>query len=102
VSYPTGPYAPYGYGPPPSTRPQPSGLAAASLVCSLVGLFTFGVTSLVGIVLGHVAFHKANKGEAGGRGVALAGFVSGYVILALWLGFSVTFALLLSYGIGGS
>lgn len=97
MTYPPGPYAPYGYGPPPQA--QRSGLAAASLACSLVGLFTFGVSSIAGIVLGHVAFHKANKGVAGGRGVALAGFVSGYVILALWTGFSVTFTLLLRDGV---
>jgi hypothetical protein len=97
VTYPSGPYAPYGYGPPPVRRPEENGLAIAALVCSLAGIFTFGVSSLVGIVLGHIAFHKAAKGVADGRNLALGAFVSGYVILALWTGFTVTFVILLAH-----
>ncbi|RZQ62878.1 DUF4190 domain-containing protein [Amycolatopsis suaedae] len=65
---------------------QDSGMAVGSLVCSIVGLVACGgLLSIVGIILGHIALSKAKRGEAGGRGMALAGVIIGYVAIGLVL-----------------
>ena len=59
---------------------QPTdGLAIASLITSLVGLFP------VGIVLGFVARRRINRSEGarGGGGLALAGIVTGFAFMAV-------------------
>lgn len=70
---------PYAY-----MRPPDQGLAVASLVCSLIGL-VLCFPAILGIVFGHVALSKAKRGEAGGRGMAQAGMIVGYVVTGLWL-----------------
>jgi prepilin-type processing-associated H-X9-DG protein len=52
-----------------------SGMAITSLVLGLLGLFTCGVTSLVGLILGIVALLKVNRsgGRLSGNGLAIAG-----------------------------
>jgi hypothetical protein len=88
MTYPSVPY----YGPPPN--PPENKLATSALVCSLVGLVSCGLSAIAGIVMGHLAYGRASRGETGGLGVATAAFICGYVILALWVGFGVTFTLL--------
>ncbi|WIX79637.1 DUF4190 domain-containing protein [Amycolatopsis carbonis] len=80
------PYSPYG-------PQQSNGLAIGALVCSLLGLLTC-LIAIPGIVMGHIALAKANRGEAGGRGMALSAVVIGYVIVALYVGFFVTIVIL--------
>jgi prepilin-type processing-associated H-X9-DG protein len=62
-----------------------SRLAIASLVLGILGLFTCGVTALVGLILGIVSMVKINKsnGALGGRGLALAGTIVSAVFLLL-------------------
>jgi hypothetical protein len=93
--YPPQPYGqPYSpYGPMGSPQSQDSGLAIGALVCSLLGLLTC-LVAIPGIIMGHIALSKANRGEAGGRGIALSAVVIGYVIVALYIGFFVTFIIL--------
>jgi Domain of unknown function (DUF4190) len=73
-----------------ATRPM-SALAIASLVAGLLGVVLIAVplASLilggVALVLGIFAFRIANRGEASGRGVAIAGIVLGAVALAVGL-----------------
>jgi prepilin-type processing-associated H-X9-DG protein len=70
----------------PAASAKTSGLAISSLVLGLLGLFTCGITSLVGVVLGIVALVKIekSKGQLGGRGMALAGLIlSGLMLLVL-------------------
>jgi putative exporter of polyketide antibiotics len=67
----------YGYGYPPVPKPQTN--AILSLVLSLVGFATCGVTSIVGIIFGHIAMKKIKRGEEEGHGLALAGIIIGYV-----------------------
>jgi hypothetical protein len=103
--YPSQPYQPYpaqepppytGYAPPqqpypmgyaqPQYAPGPgyaptgptSGMAIASLVCSLVGI------GLVGVILGHLALGeiKRSNGYTQGRGLAIAGLIIGYLQIA--------------------
>jgi hypothetical protein len=68
-------------GPPVFVRPTPStnGLAIASLVCGLVWIWWFG--SVLAIVFGHVALGQIRRsgGMQGGRGLAIAGLVLGYI-----------------------
>ncbi|WP_414935616.1 DUF4190 domain-containing protein [Amycolatopsis sp. cmx-11-51] len=41
--------------------------------------------AFLGFIFGHIALSKANRGEAGGKGMAQAGMIIGYVITGLWL-----------------
>ncbi|MEV6912488.1 DUF4190 domain-containing protein [Amycolatopsis sp. NPDC051071] len=71
------------YGFPHQPVSRDSGLAVAALIFSLFGLI--GLVSVIpGIVMGHVAFAKARRGEAGGKGIALAAFVVGYLMIILY------------------
>jgi hypothetical protein len=91
---PPGP-PPYGVGVPappfhtpyqPAYHPQTTnGLAIASLVLSLVGLFFIG--SILGIVFGFVARSqiRQSNGMQKGNGLALAGIIIGFATLAITL-----------------
>jgi hypothetical protein len=70
-----------------ATHPVPAqtnGLAIASLVCSLVGFFACGVPAILGVVFGHVARGQIERsgGRQEGDGLALAGMIIGYVMIA--------------------
>ncbi|KZX19643.1 DUF4190 domain-containing protein [Rathayibacter tanaceti] len=70
---PTAPAAP-GSAP---HRPPLAPLAVAALVCGLLGL------APAAIVLGHVGFVQAGRSGQRGRGLAVAGFVLGYLVIVL-------------------
>ncbi|MGR4010654.1 DUF4190 domain-containing protein [Leucobacter sp. 1207-22] len=59
-------------------------LAIVSLVLGIVGLFTFGILSVVAVVLGHIALNQIKKRFDRGRGLAIGGLVTGYIGVALW------------------
>ncbi|MGW3958793.1 DUF4190 domain-containing protein [Amycolatopsis sp. NPDC005003] len=90
---PYGPPAPFGQPNPGQPRAQDNALAIGALVCSILG-FCSGVTALAGLVMGHIALSKTNRGEAGGRGLATAAVIVGYVVIALWAGFFTTLIIL--------
>jgi hypothetical protein len=79
----------YGYGQPvpyvtPATR-KTNGLAIASLVCSCAGIFLIGIPAVLGIIFGFVArsqIRRSNGGQ-GGDGLALAGIIVGFGVLAI-------------------
>lgn len=88
--FPGGPHGPVHPG--PGWRPQPpqpslpAGMAITSLVLGICGLTIAWLPFLVGlglllalaaIVLGGIAHRRARQGTAGGRGMALAGLVTG-------------------------
>ncbi|WP_156159041.1 DUF4190 domain-containing protein [Demequina gelatinilytica] len=74
-------YGGYGtYGPVPGT--EKNWMGTASLVLSLVGLFTF-ITAIAGIVFGHLSLSAAKRGEADNRGMGIAGLVIGYLVVVL-------------------
>lgn len=67
------------YAPPPRSARQPTnGLAIASLVVSLTCC-----GGVLGIIFGHIALGQIKRTGEEGRGLALAGLIIGYVILAL-------------------
>ena len=85
-SDPTGSYVPPGGGAP--ARPLPTGMAVASLVLGVLGILTAffligGLLGLIALILGLVALGKIKRGEAGGRGMAIAGIVTGAIALLL-------------------
>ena len=97
---PQGPpgYPPYGmpaYGGPPTGYPYPNpmtgslpstnGLAIAALVCGILGFFTCGLGSILGIIFGLIARGQISRsgGREGGAGLALAGLVLGGAVLAI-------------------
>jgi hypothetical protein len=93
ASYPTYPTSYPGY-PGYATPVMPvgqktNGLAIASMVVSLSGiLFLFcygvgGIFGLVGAILGHVAQRQIRERGEGGKGMALAGVIVGWIVLAL-------------------
>lgn len=88
------PYAPSpGYAPVGPT----SGMAIASLVCSLLGI------GLVGVILGHLALNEINKsnGYTQGRGLAIAGLIIGYLQIAAAVIF-VLFIVIIGIGTAAS
>lgn len=94
-AYPQPPYGQqpaYGY---PGAAPGPTnGLAIVSLVLSLLGLF-FGVTAIAGVICGHIARRQIREGHESGDGLALAGLIVGYIIIALGVLFIVFFIVVL-------
>jgi len=71
-----------------------SGLAIASLVFSLVG----PIGCIPAVICGHLALRKIQKQAAvGGRGLALAGLIIGYVVLGLSITITAPFLMWTSY-----
>ncbi len=81
--------APAGPGPIPGLPAQPQqGLAITSLVLGILSFICLGpLTGIPAIICGHIAHSRAQREPAvfGGVGLAIAGFVLGYVNLALCL-----------------
>jgi Domain of unknown function (DUF4190) len=85
-----GGYGGYGYPPPayPSGN-NTNGLAIASLVTSLVGFFTCGVGSILGLIFGLVALNQIRRTDEGGRGMAVAGIIISSVIFVIFFAFLI-------------
>lgn len=71
------PYDPYRPVRPPGTN----GLAIATLVTALVGLFFCGVPSLVAVIIGPMAMRQTRRTGQQGFGIALAGTILGALVL---------------------
>ncbi len=70
--------------PAPAPPAKPNGLAIASIVLGGFGVFTCGLSALVGLILGILALKKAGKEQgAPGRGLALAGIIVSAAFLVL-------------------
>jgi hypothetical protein len=69
------------------TGRKTNGLAIASLVCSIAGLFTFGISAVAGIIFGFVARSQIRQsaGMQAGDGMAIAGIIVGLAMAALFL-----------------
>lgn len=67
-----------------------SGLAIASLVLGILGFFSCGITSIIGLILGIIAIAQGKKRSGSVGGVALAGtIVSALFILMLPFSFAM-------------
>jgi hypothetical protein len=62
-----------------------NGLAIASLICSCVGIFLFAIPSVLGVIFGFVARAQIRRtgGLQPGDGLALAGIIVGFAVIAL-------------------
>ena len=74
--------------PPPllaATHAKTSGMAISSLVLGILGVFTCGVTALIGLILGIIAMVKVKNsgGKLGGGGIALAGVIVSGIFLVM-------------------
>lgn len=90
---PVGPppgYPGYGY-PPPGPMPyyypgyparRTNGLAIAALVCGICG-FLYFVPAILGLIFGIIAVRQTRRDGTEGRGMAIAGIVTGACWLAL-------------------
>ncbi|ADJ42894.1 hypothetical protein AMES_1072 [Amycolatopsis mediterranei S699] len=90
--YPSGGYPQYpGYPGMPGPPREGSGLAVGALICSILGIFLCVLVTIAGIIMGHIAYGKAKRGEAEGQGVAMAAIIIGYVGIALGIGLTILF-----------
>jgi hypothetical protein len=97
----TAPPGPPGYGPPPGNGSAPgyptagyyanpyvqpaktNGLAIASLVLGIIWIYWVG--SILAVIFGFIALNQINRsqGREGGRGLAIAGIVLGFIGLGV-------------------
>lgn len=74
----------YGAGAYAAVAPKTNVMALVSLIASCSAL-AFGITALVGIICGHISLSQIKRTGEGGRGMAIAGLVIGYVLVGLFL-----------------
>ena len=69
---------------PYANAPTTSGMAVASLVCSIAGVLC-GIGAILGIIFGFIARSqiRAAGGVQKGEGLALAGIIIGFVVVGL-------------------
>jgi prepilin-type processing-associated H-X9-DG protein len=72
--------------PAPLASPKTSGLAIASLVLGILGFCSYGLTAIVGLILGLVGLRRINRsqGMLSGKRLAIAGIsVSGVILVMI-------------------
>jgi len=77
--------------PPPAPTAQPaatgktSGLATASLVMGIIGIF-FNILSILALVFGFISLNHIKKNPAlKGKGLAMGGIILGFIGLLIWI-----------------
>lgn len=112
-TYPAPPQQPYGSAAPgyqtyapayPAARPA-SGLAITSLICGIAGVVLFWavvplLASIIAVITGHMALKQTRQNPAiGGRGMAFAGLIMGYIMVAfLVIGIVMTIISIVFFG----
>jgi hypothetical protein len=76
-------------GAPVATGRATNGMAVASLACACAGIipFLFGIPAILGVIFGFVArgqIRRSNNTQ-GGSGLALAGIIVGFSLIALFI-----------------
>lgn len=83
----------------PQQNAPTSGLAIASLVLGIIGVFaswfTVMIPSILGLIFGAVALKQCKERNLNGRGLALAGFICSIVVMVICL---IMFILALACG----
>jgi Domain of unknown function (DUF4190)/Domain of unknown function (DUF1707) len=87
---------------PPVAAPHTNSLALASFICGIAEFFTFGLTAIPAIVLGHMARGQIRRTGEDGGGLALAGLLLGWAAIALGVLAVVGGILLFAVGVGTS
>jgi hypothetical protein len=75
-------------------------MAIASLVLGLVGLLLCGLTAIPGAIVGHIAMKRIKVTGEEGAGLAVAGLVTSYITIVIWLIVWIAFGGLLLAAIG--
>ncbi|HEY2441986.1 MAG TPA: DUF1707 and DUF4190 domain-containing protein [Streptosporangiaceae bacterium] len=70
---------------PPAVSDATNGMAIASLVCGLAQVFSFGLTAIPAIILGHSARGQIRRTGQRGDGMAVAGLVLGWLGIAFFV-----------------
>lgn len=86
---------PPGYSPYAKT----SGLAIASLVCGIIGIFLFQyILGPLAVIFGHVSLSSIKRSPQlfKGRGLAIGGLVCGYIAIAIFILAIIFFASVIS------
>lgn len=102
-SYPLPGYgSPPGYGyPPPYGPPRPAnGLSIAALVLGIAGcipLLGLGIPSVLAIVFGFIGRAQIGRRPQGGRGMALAGIILGFLGIAFLTLYAVLFVIVATH-----
>lgn len=99
--YPNDPNQPAPYGgqqwggqaPAYSPAYTPAASTNTMAIVALVGAFVFAP---LGIVFGHIARGQINRTGEGGRGLATAGLIIGYIFTAIWI---LTVVLIIVFGV---
>lgn len=78
-----------------------NGMAIASMVCGIIGImlcYIHGLCALPAVICGHVAMKQINNSltPMGGKGMAVAGLVTGYIGLLFQLGWIILFAVVIA------
>jgi hypothetical protein len=73
--------------------------AIIALITGISGIFTFGVGSVAGIIYGHLSLKQIKATHEQGYGMALAGLICGYAVIAITI-FIFVFLVLGSIALG--
>lgn len=81
------PAAPYTAAPQYGQAPaqKTNVMAIVSMISSIIGLFTFGILCLLGVILGHISMSQIKRTNEGGKGMAITGLIVGYIGLIGWV-----------------
>lgn len=60
-------------------------LAIISMTASIIGLVSFAILSIAGVIMGHIALSQIKRRGEAGRGMAIAGLIVGYAGIAFWI-----------------
>jgi hypothetical protein len=71
--------------PVPAGPPKTNSRAVASMICGVAEFFTFGLTSIPAVILGHIARGEIRRSGEAGAGLAMTGLILGWLAIALWL-----------------
>ena len=78
-------------------------MAIAALVTGILSLTLCGIfTAIPAIICGHIGVKQADKGEASGRTMAMAGMIMGYISLALTLLAIIAYVVLIVFVVGAA
>ena len=71
--------------PVPAGPPKTNSRAVAAMICGIAEFFTFGLTSIPAVILGHTARGEIRRTGEAGAGLAMTGLILGWLAIGLWL-----------------
>jgi hypothetical protein len=71
--------------PVPAGPPKTNSRAVAAMICGVAEFFTFGLTSIPAVILGHMARGEIQRTGEAGDGLAMTGLILGWLAICLWL-----------------